>query len=371
MAGVRFENVGKIYYDKEKKTEVAAVRNFDLAIQDKEFVVFVGPSGCGKTTSLRMIAGLEEITSGKLYIGEQIVNDVLPKDRDIAMVFQNYALYPHLTVRENMGFSLKLRGIPKAEIAQKVLHVAGILRLNDYLDRLPKQLSGGQCQRVAIGRAIIREPRVFLFDEPLSNLDAKMRVDMRVELAKLHKQLNATIVYVTHDQIEAMTLADRIVVMNNGSIQQVGTPLDLYNHPTNAFVGRFIGSPAMNQMKAQVVVEANVVYLVAKDVKIPMNGQKANILRQHANETVLFGIRPHDLIPSREPGNRFALMRLLDVIEPIGNESFAYFSINGEEEKMWVAHCEGASPVAEGEQAAIVVNLENIHVFSLDETLLA
>ncbi len=241
MARVKLEGIRKIYQD-----SVVAVHGVDLDVADGEFVVLVGPSGCGKSTTLRMIAGLESITAGKLYIGDRLVNDVPPKNRDIAMVFQSYALYPHMTVRENLAFALKLRGTPKNEIENRVQQAAGILGISEFLDRTPRQLSGGQRQRVALGRAIVRQPQVFLFDEPLSNLDAQLRVQMRREIAHLHQELSATMVYVTHDQVEAMTLGDRIVVMNKGYVQQIDTPMNLYDHPRNRFVAGFIGSPAMN-----------------------------------------------------------------------------------------------------------------------------
>src|SRR5512146_3439486 len=246
MATVTFENVNKLYGDFQ------AVKDLNLAITDGEFMVLVGPSGCGKTTSLRMIAGLEEISSGTLRIGERVVNDVAPKDRDIAMVFQSYALYPHMTVRDNMSFGLKLKKVPKADIAKRVAEGAGMLGLENLLDRKPRELSGGQRQRVALGRAIVREPAVFLMDEPLSNLDAKLRVETRANIARLHQRLGTTTVYVTHDQVEAMTMGDRIAVMRDGVLQQVGTPQDLYDHPSNVFVAGFIGSPAMNFANATV-----------------------------------------------------------------------------------------------------------------------
>ncbi len=246
MSTVSLRNVTKIYPGEKKGTDVTAVDDFNLEIQDREFMVFVGSSGCGKSTTLRMIAGLEEISGGDLFIGDKRVNDTPPKDRDIAMVFQNYALYPHMTVRDNMAFGLKIRKYPKAEINQRVTEAAGILGLSELLDRKPKALSGGQRQRVAVGRAIVRQPKVFLFDEPLSNLDAKMRVQMRTELTKLHQRLQATMIYVTHDQVEAMTMGTRIVVMSHGIIQQVDTPLKLYNEPKNLFVAGFLGSPQMN-----------------------------------------------------------------------------------------------------------------------------
>ena len=274
MATLKFVNINKIY-----DNNVQAVFDFNLEVQDKEFIVFVGPSGCGKSTTLRMVAGLEEITSGDLYIDDKLVNNLEPKDRDIAMVFQNYALYPHMTVYENMAFSLKLKKIPRDEIARRVEEAANILGLSQYLNRKPKALSGGQRQRVALGRAIVRHPKVFLMDEPLSNLDAKLRVQMRTEIAKIHKKVGATTIYVTHDQTEAMTMASRIVVMKDGSVQQIGTPREVYNMPANVFVGGFIGSPAMNFFKGKlsknsfIITDEN-----NQETKIVLDKEKVKIL---------------------------------------------------------------------------------------------
>lgn len=382
MATIRLEKIAKTFYDKKQGKTVHAVHDFDLDIQDKEFLVLVGPSGCGKTTTLRMIAGLEEISSGQLYMDGMLVNDIPSQSRDIAMVFQNYALYPHLTVRENLGFSLKLRGIQTSDMNKKVAEVADILRLRELLDRFPKQLSGGQAQRVAIGRAIVRNPKVFLFDEPLSNLDAKMRVDMRVELSKLHKALNATIVYVTHDQVEAMTLADRIVVMNKGYVQQVGTPMELYQRPKNRFVGSFIGSPTMNQEQVVVQTVAGQIILIGDGFSLPIsNTGLVNILQPFIDSKIWIGIRSEDLIPTNEPNTRFCLKRKVEVMETLGNDTYIYFSINpdskswvGEEgneatakKLFWVARC-GANGAffKEGDAIPIAVNLDNIHIFSPD-----
>ena len=276
MATLKFININKIY-----DNNVQAVFDFNLDVKDKEFIVFVGPSGCGKSTTLRMVAGLEEITSGELYIGDTLVNDLEPKDRDIAMVFQNYALYPHMTVYENMAFSLRLKKVPKEEIAQRVEEAAEILGLTQYLKRKPKALSGGQRQRVALGRAIVRNPKVFLMDEPLSNLDAKLRVQMRTEIAKIHKRVGATTIYVTHDQTEAMTMASRIVVMKDGYIQQIGTPREVYNFPANMFVGGFIGSPAMNFLKGRLVGDKFVIKSATngKEVSISLDKEKVELLK--------------------------------------------------------------------------------------------
>ncbi len=361
MARVTFKNIYKTY-----DNQITVIKDFNLVIQDKEFLVLVGPSGCGKSTTLRMIAGLEEVSQGDLFIDDTRVNDVHPKDRDIAMVFQNYALYPHMSVRENMGFSLKLKGVPKKEIHTKVDEVAKILGIEDYLDRKPKQLSGGQRQRVAMGRAIVRNPKVFLFDEPLSNLDAKLRVQMRIELAKLHKQLNTTIVYVTHDQVEAMTLADRIVVMKDGFIQQVGTPLELYNRPQNAFVGGFIGSPEMNQIKVKIQQQKDQLTLLGSNFSIPVpEAQKQALLQTNIGDEIILGIRPQDMIPQKQAENKIAIHREVDVIEPMGGESYVYFSID-EAHKTWIARCDGAPQVKEGEKAAFVIDSEKIHLFTPD-----
>src|SRR5579859_8163843 len=277
-----------------------AVRGIDLDIVDREFIVLVGPSGCGKSTTLRMIAGLEECTSGEIFIGEQLVNDVPPKDRDIAMVFQNYALYPHMTVFENMSFGLRLKKFPKAEIKQRVERAARILDITELLERRPRQLSGGQRQRVAMGRAIVRNPKVFLFDEPLSNLDAKLRVQMRTEIKKVHQQVRTTTVYVTHDQVEAMTLADRVVVMNGGRIEQIGTPHELYHFPKTRFVAGFIGSPAMNFLRCR-LVEANGGLNVQlwDTMSLPVPQDRVARYKAHAGHELIFGIRPEDLIEKR------------------------------------------------------------------------
>ena len=290
MSGVILKNVVKQF------GAVTAVDNLSIEIQDKEFAVLVGPSGCGKTTALRMIAGLETVTSGEIYIGDTLVNDMAPKDRDIAMVFQNYALYPHMNVRDNMGFGLKIRKFPKAEIDARVQEAADILGIHELLDRKPKELSGGQRQRVAVGRAIVRKPKVFLFDEPLSNLDAKLRVAMRAEISKLHRRLGATIIYVTHDQVEAMTMADRIFIMNKGVLQQSGAPMEVYSQPANRFVAGFIGSPAMNFIDATLVAQDGGLFIDAGELP----GQSArNILLRgfepYAGRQVVFGVRPEDI----------------------------------------------------------------------------
>ena len=296
MASLSLKNVCKVY-----PNGFVAVKDFNLEIADQEFIIFVGPSGCGKSTTLRMIAGLEEISSGELWIGDKLVNDVEPKDRDIAMVFQNYALYPHMSVYDNMAFGLKLRKVPKAEIDKSVHEAAKILDIEHLLDRKPKALSGGQRQRVAMGRAIVRSPKVFLMDEPLSNLDAKLRVQMRVEISKLHQRLETTIIYVTHDQTEAMTLGTRIVVMKDGVVQQVDSPKNLYDKPVNLFVAGFMGSPQMNFIDAEVVQSGSQVTLKMSDtVSITLPAEKSEKLKSYVGKTVVVGIRPEDIKDDEE-----------------------------------------------------------------------
>jgi multiple sugar transport system ATP-binding protein len=326
MSKVLLKNVNKIYKG-EKGKDVLAVEDFNLEIREREFVVFVGPSGCGKSTTLRMIAGLEEISKGDVFIGDKRVNDVPPKDRDIAMVFQNYALYPHMSVYDNMAFGLKLRKYPKAEIQKRVMDAAQILGIQDYLDRRPKALSGGQRQRVAVGRAIVRQPKVFLFDEPLSNLDAKMRVQMRTEITKLHQRLKATMIYVTHDQVEAMTMGERIVVMKDGLIQQVAPPLELYNKPNNLFVGGFLGSPPMNFIKGVLRGESGRLRFKEMDggsVDLPVNARSA--LDAYLNKEVVLGIRPEDcdLVPPGKAPADNSFQAVVDLVEPMGAETYFY-----------------------------------------------
>jgi multiple sugar transport system ATP-binding protein len=318
MANVLLKNITKTF------DEVVAVNNVNLEISDREFVVLVGPSGCGKTTTLRMIAGLEEITEGEVYINDRLVNKLAPKDRNIAMVFQSYALYPHMKVFDNIAFGLKMRKVPKEEMNGRVKKAAEILGIEDLLDRKPRQLSGGQRQRVALGRAIVRDPEVFLFDEPLSNLDAKLRVQMRTELKKLHERLQATVVYVTHDQVEAMTMGDRIVVMKDGVVQQVGTPLELYNKPANLFVAGFIGSPAMNFIPCQLFEENSHIYIDTGDFKILLPDFVASKLRSVKEKEFIFGIRPEDIYekgPVQEPSiDRPTIRARINVVEPLGKE---------------------------------------------------
>jgi multiple sugar transport system ATP-binding protein len=309
-----------------------AVQDFNLEVEDKEFIVLVGPSGCGKSTTLRMVAGLEEISSGEIAIGDRIVNDVAPKDRDIAMVFQNYALYPHMTVYENMAFALKLRHVNKTSIDKKVREAAEILGITDLLERKPKALSGGQRQRVAIGRAIVREPKVFLMDEPLSNLDAKLRNQMRAEIIKLRKRINTTFIYVTHDQTEAMTLGDRIVIMKDGYIQQIGTPQDVFNHPVNSFVAGFIGSPQMNFFDAELRKENNEYIVVLNGVRIPLTIEMNARLTANAcgDQSIILGVRPEHIgiAKNTEQG---AIRAAVDISEMMGSEMFIHLSAEGQE----------------------------------------
>lgn len=326
MAEVILKNIYKIYEGGN-----TAVKDVNLEIKDREFVVLVGPSGCGKTTTLRMIAGLEEISKGELYIDGKLVNDVSPKDRDIAMVFQNYALYPHMTVFENMAFGLKLRKFPKDEIQKRVTEAARILNLEQYLDRKPKALSGGQRQRVAVGRAIVRKPKVFLFDEPLSNLDAKLRVQMRTEISRLHQRLEATMVYVTHDQVEAMTMGDKIVVMKDGIVQQIDSPLNLYNYPVNKFVAGFIGSPAMNFIKGKLSQDSIPVFTTGQGtLKLTLPESYSQKLKDFRGKELWLGIRPEDITdsPQEKEGHHYSPVEtVLEVVEPMGNEIFLYFTI--------------------------------------------
>jgi multiple sugar transport system ATP-binding protein len=316
MASVTLQELTK-RFDK-----VTAVNQVNLDILDKEFVVFVGPSGCGKTTTLRMIAGLEETSDGTIMIGNRVVNDVPPKDRNIAMVFQNYALYPHMDVYKNMAFGLKLRRTPRPEIERRVREAARILGIEELLDRKPRQLSGGQRQRVAVGRAIVRQPEVFLFDEPLSNLDAKLRVQMRSELIKLHYQLEATMIYVTHDQVEAMTMGDRIVIMNNGEIQQVGAPMEVYDHPVNTFVAGFIGSPAMNFFQGKLTAQNSDLFVDLGKFSVKLPKSQVNQFGNHVNRQVVFGIRPENISDREEAGEhqQARVPAKVNVVEPLGSE---------------------------------------------------
>src|SRR5512136_2445701 len=321
MASVTFDHVYKRFGD------VVAVNDLNIEVADKEFVVFVGPSGCGKTTSLRLLAGLEEISEGTISIGDRVVNDVPPKDRDIAMVFQSYALYPHMSVYDNMAFGLKLRKTPKAEIDRKVKEAAEILSISQYLERKPKALSGGQRQRVAVGRAIVRSPKVFLFDEPLSNLDAKLRVETRANISKLHQRLGTTFIYVTHDQVEAMTMASRIAVMKDGLLQQIDTPQNLYNHPGNVFTAGFIGSPSMNFFDVTLVDQDGRLFVDGGTFKLEVPEHKKATYLPHKGKQVIFGIRPENIFAAQyvAPGITPAGMKAdVDVTELMGNEIFLY-----------------------------------------------
>lgn len=321
MATVQLKNICKVY-----DGGVKAVDNVNIDIKDRQFVVLVGPSGCGKSTTLRMVAGLEDITSGELYIDGNLVNDVPPKDRDIAMVFQNYALYPHMTVYDNMAFGLKIRKFPKEEIDQRVREAAKILEIEELLDRKPKALSGGQRQRVAVGRAIVRKPKVFLFDEPLSNLDAKLRVQMRAEISSLHNRLKATMIYVTHDQVEALTMADVIVVMKFGVIQQIGGPLELYNNPQNKFVAGFIGSPPMNFLEAAVEADGSDIYVNEGSFRLKVTAEQKKMLTPYVGKSVTFGIRPEDVVFSNTPKDGETINGTVSVVEPLGSETHVFVS---------------------------------------------
>jgi len=357
MAKVVFEHVYKRF-----SGGVVAVSDMILEIKDKEFVVFVGPSGCGKTTSLRMIAGLEEISEGNIYIGDTCVNNVAPKDRDIAMVFQNYALYPHMDVYNNMAFGLKLRKFPKSEIDRRVKEAAKILGIENLLDRKPKALSGGQRQRVALGRAIVREPKVFLMDEPLSNLDAKLRVQTRAEISKLHNRLQTTIIYVTHDQVEAMTMGDRIVVMRDGIIQQVGAPLEIYDHPNNVFVAGFIGTPPMNFLDG-VVKDDNGKLVVDFDVfKVRIPEGKFKNVRQYLNKPVIFGIRPESIMEAEyvQAAEEDIVVATVDVSELMGSEIYLYMSVGNHS---FIARVDSHSKARDGEQHRVVFDTNKMHLF--------
>ena len=359
MANVVLKNVYKIY-----DGNVTAVSDFNLDIADKEFIILVGPSGCGKSTTLRMIAGLEEISKGELYIGDELVNDVEPKDRDIAMVFQNYALYPHMTVYDNMAFGLKLRKIPKNIIEEKVREAAKILDIEHLLDRKPAALSGGQRQRVALGRAIVREPKVFLMDEPLSNLDAKLRVQMRTEINKLHQRLNTTFIYVTHDQTEAMTMGTRIVVMKDGVIQQVDSPTALYSQPCNMFVAGFIGSPQMNFVDAKIDKRDDGTYVVVGDCEVKLPEGKAKHLEESGftGTDVVMGIRPEDIHDDElfisNASNTFETD--VDVTEPMGAETYLYLKLFG---KTFIARVNPRTTAKPGDRIKVAFDATKIHLF--------
>lgn len=357
MASVTYKNVYKRYGD------VTVITDLNMDVADKEFVVFVGPSGCGKSTSLRMLAGLEEISEGEILIGDRVVNDVPPKDRDIAMVFQSYALYPHMTVYDNMAFGLKLRKTPKAEIDSRVKEAASILGLEELLDRKPKALSGGQRQRVAVGRAIVREPAVFLMDEPLSNLDAKLRVTARAEISKLHKRLGTTFIYVTHDQVEAMTMGDRIAVLADGILQQIDSPRNLYNVPENVFVAGFIGSPSMNFFNATLVKEENKMILDAGDFRVEVPEDKKGTYEGHVGKEVIFGIRPeHTYAPDYAPP-RVApapVSATVEVVELLGHELHLFCNSGT---ATFVGTVDPRMNVGIGNNIDLVFDMNNMHLF--------
>ena len=372
MSSVSLKNIYKVY-----PGDVTAVSDFTLDIEDKEFVVLVGPSGCGKSTTLRMVAGLEEITSGELYIGDKLVNDVAPKDRDIAMVFQNYALYPHMTVYDNMAFGLKLRKTPKDEIKRRVEAAAHILDITYLLNRKPKALSGGQRQRVALGRAIVREPTVFLMDEPLSNLDAKLRVAMRTEITKLHLRLQTTFIYVTHDQTEAMTMGSRICIMKDGFIQQVDTPQNNYDYPNNKFVAGFIGSPQMNFFDVKLISEGGNVYAVFGENKIRLPEEKVAkfVDESYIGKEVSMGIRPENITdnPERVAAHMDASMKVhVEVTELMGSETYLYFTTSGKEEN-FIARVDPRTKTRTGDDTIVALDTTRLHFFDkeTEATILA
>jgi ABC-type sugar transport systems, ATPase components len=366
MAGISLKNVSKIY-----SGNVLAVDDFNLEIADKEFIVFVGPSGCGKSTTLRMIAGLEDISKGEIIIGDRVVNDIAPKDRDIAMVFQNYALYPHMTVFKNMAFGLELRKVPKAEIKKKVEEVAKTIEIEHLLNRKPKELSGGQRQRVALGRAMVRDPAVFLLDEPLSNLDAKLRTQTRTVISKLHKSLGTTFIYVTHDQTEAMTMADRIVVMKDGIAQQVDTPQNLYDMPGNLFVAGFIGSPQMNFVDVVIEKDGDGLVAVFGDfkLKIPQSKTSTGKLDAYIGKTVLLGVRPENISDEDRIVNAEGAVTIdasVDLTEMMGSEVYLYMQANG---KNLTAKVPPTTTAKMGQTIKISLNMEKSHFFDKETEL--
>lgn len=366
MSNVTLKNVCKSY-----TSGFNAVKNININIKDKEFIVLVGPSGCGKSTTLRMIAGLEDITSGELYIGEKLVNDIHPKDRDIAMIFQNYALYTHLSVYENMAFPLKLRKTPKDEIDKKVKEAAKILDLEKVLNRKPKALSGGQRQRVALGRAIVRNPKVFLMDEPLSNLDAQLRTSMRIEISKLHKSLDSTFIYVTHDQVEAMTMADRIVVMKDGVVQQIGTPQEIYTNPNNMFVAGFIGNPQMNFIDVTVKEQNGNLYAVNRELKIALNKNMSEILssKNYVNKEIVLGIRPENIYREAsfvENNQETDFEAKLDISELIGAEVYAYLKVGS---TSITARFDGKFNIINDKNIKLTMDKDSLHLFDKETQL--
>ena len=357
MASVTYDHVTKRF------GEVLAVNNLDIQIEDKEFLVLVGPSGCGKSTALRCLAGLEDISEGQILIGDQVVNDTPPKDRDIAMVFQSYALYPHMSVFDNMAFGLKLRKTPKDEIKRRVNEAAEILGIENLLDRKPRQLSGGQRQRVAVGRAIVREPKVFLFDEPLSNLDAKLRVETRANISKLHQQLQTTFIYVTHDQVEAMTMASRIAVLESGLLKQIDTPQNLYDSPDNLFVAGFIGSPAMNFFPATLQQSDSKLVVDAGDFTLEIPEDRKDAYQGYVGKQIIFGIRPEDIVnPEYAPRGIIAqpVDTKVDITELMGNEIFLFLK-SGKHD--FVARVDPRTKAASGQEMQLVFNMDNMHIF--------
>ena len=368
MANLSLKNINKIY-----DNGFHAVKDFNMEIEDKEFIIFVGPSGCGKSTTLRMIAGLEDISSGDLEIDGKRMNDVLPKDRDIAMVFQNYALYPHMTVYDNMAFSLKIKKMPKDEIDKKVKEAAKILGIENLLKRKPKQLSGGQRQRVAMGRAIVRNPKVFLMDEPLSNLDAKLRVQMRIEISKLHQKLGTTMIYVTHDQTEAMTLGTRIVVMKDGIVQQIDTPQNLYDHPRNLFVASFIGSPQINLIDVEVLKENEDVFVKNDYLKLKLPKEKADLLNEenYIGKKVIFGIRPESIYDEEEFLEKADKEAIIDakvrVYELMGAEVYLYFDLG---EDQITARVKPSTQAKVGESTKFAFDMEKSYIFDPETSLI-
>jgi len=366
MAQVSLKNITKIFQE-----NVVAVKDVSLGVENKEFMVFLGPSGCGKSTTLRIIAGLEEATEGDVYIAGKMVNDLPPKDRNIAMVFQNYALYPHMDVYNNMAFGLKLRKYPKSEIDKRVKEAAGILSLGELLHRKPRELSGGQRQRVAVGRAIVRKPLVFLFDEPLSNLDAKMRVQMRTEINRLHTRLQATMIYVTHDQTEAMTLGNRIVVMNEGKINQIGTPSQIYNTPVNKFVAGFIGSPPMNFVTGKIVKKDSKLYFYETDgkIKVKLVDEMMSKVEKHVDKDIIFGIRSEDvydkLFVSEAPPENVVTLTC-EVVEPMGSEVFLHLSTGKSE---IIAKVGGHDNPPINQDMGLVFDMSKVHFFDKDTEL--
>ena len=357
MSTVELKNVTKVF-----DSNVVAVKDFCLSVMDEEFIVLVGPSGCGKSTTLRMVAGLEEATDGEIRIGDRVVNDVPPKDRDIAMVFQNYALYPHKTVYENMAFGLRLRRFTKSEIDERVQDAAKVLGISEYLGRKPKALSGGQRQRVALGRAIVRKPACFLLDEPLSNLDAKLRVGMRAELKRLHNRLGTTMIYVTHDQVEAMTLGDRIVVMKDGLIQQVGDPLTIYDYPTNRFVGGFIGTPPMNFMEGSIVGSNGELKFDEGGAQIPVPARLVEKLGSYRDRAVVMGVRPEDIQdrPREDVTDVFAVSMKVDVVELLGDDMLVYLSTDKHE---LISKVDSHPGIEHGQDLKVSLDMSKVHFF--------